>query len=371
MNFTINSKYLFNILNKISGIINTNNVYPILENFHFKCQDNILKITSSDMQTYMSTNIYINNTIKYNTFVIPAKILLDTLKAMPDQEIDFKKNNNIIEIKSLMGIYKIPIGKGEDYPIAPIIDLNEKIKINNLLFSEIIKSVPFIVNDDELRPSISGVLCEIKDNKINFVSTDGHRLIKFSINNDNNAVANSFIIPIRVFNTLKYNIINKNIEEYLSINCNEKLLSININNILLISRLIEEDFPNYNAVIPTDNNNEIIINKNEILNALKRGFIYSNKINYQINFKITNDKMIIDAENKEFLSSSSENIRCSYNGKYIEIGFNAKSLMEMINVISDSHIKMKISTNDNPILLMPFNQKDNIELIMLIMPLAI
>ncbi|UOF94315.1 MAG: DNA polymerase III subunit beta [Bacteroides sp.] len=371
MQFQINSDFFYESLKNNNNLIKFNNIYPILENFLIIIENNKLKITSSDGDLYMYTNIIIDNNNNFQcNFVINAKILINTLKTISDQNIFFKIYDKYIKIQSLTSVYKISISSGSEYPQLPNLDFNKFVNLNINEVKEIINSILLTVAKDELRPSMTGILLETSHEYLNFVSTDGHRLTKLTLKKGSVNNPRSFIIPIKLFNILKYQ--NKEEINNIDLFFNDKFLQIKTSNNTIISKLIDEQFPNYNAVIPSNNDKEIIINKSQILNALKRGFIYSDKINYQINFKITKNCIKISSEDQNCLNTYNEILKCDYvKNDIIEIGFNVKYLIEMINVIDDCNISIKISSNNNAVLLMPSIQKKDMTLIMIIMPLVL
>jgi DNA polymerase III subunit beta len=367
MQFTVSSSALLKQLTGINGAITPNPIIPILENFLFSIEDDTLKITASDLQSTMIARVAV--TAKQNLAIcIPAKMLMDTLKTLADQPIVFKVNPDTlaVHIKTDNGNYKVAGEKAEDYPKVPSIEDEAPILLNSDYLSEVIGSTLFAISNDELRPSMTGLYFEANATKQTFVSTDGHRLVQYSKFADSDIVNTSVIIPKKGIALLKGSLPH-NTEVAISIS--KTNIAFAYGSIVLITRLIDERFPDYSNAIPKENPNELSISRSELLSSLRRVIIFSNKQTSQVRLKIALNEVLVSAEDMDMNNEASETLGCNYNGTAMEIGFNAKFLIEMLSTISSEEVLIKMSAPNRAALLSPVAGEDN--LVMLLMPVML
>ena len=366
MKFSVSSSELSKNLQVANGAIGSNPVLPILEDFLFVIKDNSLKITATNLETTIITEMVVNSGSD-GSAAVPAKILLDTLKALPDQPITFSLNedNRAIELTSAFGKYKLAGEGPEDFPETPIEEDTNTIKLSNDILSKAINKTLFATSSDELRLAMTGVYVQIDFNKIIFVATDAHKLIKYTFGNLNSDLAASFIIPKKAMTLIK-NAIDGDGEVDLSYN--KKNAFFNFGDTKIVCRLIDAKYPDYNAVIPVDNPNEMLIGRNDLKNSLTRIAIYANKTTNQVVLNINEGALTISAQDLDFSNEATEQLTCNYTGEAMNIGFNAKFLIEMLNVIESDEVKLELSTPSRAGILLPTEEDENEQLLMLVMP---
>ncbi len=372
MNFIVSSSYLLKNLSSISGVITSNPVVPILENVLFEIDNGNLLITASDLQTSVMVELQVESK-ENGSVAIPAKILIDTLKNLPEQPVTFSidENNYNIEINSDNGRYKLAGENSADFPKVPEISDGYSFNLNSNTLGTAIGNTIFSTSTDELRPAMTGVFLRLSSESCTFVSTDGHRLVKY-IRTDikGDEVDHDMIIPRKSLNLLK-SIIPSDDKIEISIEFNASNAFFTYDNIKLVCRLIDERYPDYENVIPSDNSNNIIVDKSEILNSLKRISIYANKTTNQVRLKVSGSEILISAEDLDFSNEANERISCDHDGSDIEIGFNAKFLIEILsNIISDKVI-FKLSEPNRAGLVLPEDIEDEEDLTMLVMPVML
>ncbi len=331
MNFIVSSSYLLKNLSSISGVITSNPVVPILENVLFEIENGNLLITASDLQTSVMVELQVESK-ENGSVAIPAKILIDTLKNLPEQPVTFSidENNYNIEINSDNGRYKLAGENSADFPKVPEISDGYSFTVNTNTLALAIGNTIFSTSTDELRPAMTGVFFRLSSNSCTFVSTDGHRLVKYirtDISGDE--VDHDMIIPRKSLNLLK-TIIPSDDKNDINIEFNASNAFFSNDNIKLVCRLIDERYPDYENVIPSDNSNSIEVDKSEILSSLKRISIYANKTTNQVRLKVSGSEILISAEDLDFSNEANERISCEHDGDDIEIGFNAKFLIEIL-----------------------------------------
>lgn len=370
MKFIVSSSALLKQLSGINGVITTNPLVPILENFLFEIKDGKLIVTASDLQTSMITEIEVEAR-EEGSIAVPAKILLETLKNLPEQPVTFSIDENTygVEISSDNGRYKLSGENATDFPQVLSIERGFSVDISSDVLAKAITNTIFATSNDDLRPAMSGVYLNISDTNTTFVATDGHRLVRYRRIDVASEDSNSIIIPRKALNLLKASLPGDNTA--VLIEFNSSVAIFRFNNIEMICRLIDERFPDYENVIPMNNNNNITINRMELLGSLRRIAIYSNKTTHQVRLKITGSEFLISAEDLDFSNEANERLTCEHDGEDIEIGFNARFLIEMLNNLTSREIKLSLSEPNRAGLLFPNDKDDNEDITMLVMPVMI
>ncbi|MCB0517074.1 MAG: DNA polymerase III subunit beta [Chitinophagales bacterium] len=368
MKFVVSRDVILSELNTLSGAISTNSVLPILEDFLFDIQGNDLMISASDLETAMTSRIKIDSTDS-GKVAIPARILLDTLKALPDQPLEFNINDNnlAIEIITQNGHYKLTGEDGDEFPQTPSAEDTMEISVEPALLHRAITNTLFAVGTDDLRPAMSGVFFSTDQNGTNFVATDAHKLVKFSSGNVTSSQFSSFILPKKALGLVKNALAKTNEEVHISFN--EKNAFFRFGQLQLSCRLIDARFPDYNNVIPRNNELDLTINRSNFYNALRRIAIYSSKSTYQVVLKLSQDTLELSAEDIDFSNAASETLFCEYQGEPMDIAFNAKFLLEILSVLDSEEITLKLSTPTRAGIIVPTEMNENEDILMLIMPI--
>ncbi len=369
MKFSVSSSDLLKQLQIAGGAIGSNPVLPILEDFLFTLSNNKLVISATDLETSITNEIEVTSEGD-GKVAVPAKILMDTLKELPQQPITFSVNNENfgIEITSAYGKYKLAGENGADFPEIPKPDTVDTVSLSAQMLSDAITKSLFATSSDELRPAMTGVYFQVDFNKLTFVATDAHKLVKFTCTEVQSEVATSFIVPKKALNLLKSALTNK---DDVKVAFNKANAFFNFGNVNLVCRLIDARYPDYNAVIPVDNPNTLTLSRVDFLNSLKRIAIYANKTTNQVILKINNDNLSVSAQDLDFSNEANEQLSCTYEGDPLTIGFNAKFLIEMLNVLESDDVKMELSSPTRAGILLPTEGGDGEEILMLVMPVML
>lgn len=370
MKFIVNSAYLLKQLSNINGVITTNPVVPILENFLFELEKGSLTVTASDLQTSMITDIQVESKEK-GSIAVPARILLDTLKNLPEQPVTFSIDESTysVEIISDNGRYKLSGENATDFPKVPSVSNDFTAEISTEVLARALNNTIFATSNDELRPAMTGVYVNLGEKNSTFVATDGHRLVRYRRADVKSSNGNSIIIPRKALNLLKATLPSENTE--VSLNFNMSNAYFKFGNIRMICRLIDERFPDYDNVIPTQNNIKMSIERSDILGALKRISIYANKTTHQVRLKITGSELQISAEDLDFSNEANERLSCEHEGEDIEIGFNAKFLIEMLSNMDSDKIKLTMSAPNKAGVILPAEKDSSEDILMLVMPVML
>ena len=370
MKFIVNSAYLLKQLSNINGVITTNPVVPILENFLFELDKGGLTVTASDLQTSMITEIQVESKEK-GSIAVPARILLDTLKNLPEQPVTFSIDESTysIEIISDNGRYKLSGENATDFPKVPNVSNDFSAELSSEVLARAVNNTIFATSNDELRPAMTGVYVNLGEKSTTFVATDGHRLVRYRRTDVKSDNGSSIIIPRKALNLLKATLPTENTD--VNVNFNLSNAFFKFGNIRMICRLIDERFPDYENVIPTGNNIKMTIERSDLLGALKRISIYANKTTHQVRLKITGSELQISAEDLDFSNEASERLSCEHDGEDIEIGFNAKFLIEMLTNMDSDKIGLTMSAPNKAGVILPAEKDESEDILMLVMPVML
>lgn len=369
MNFVISSTPLLKHLQAISGVLSTSNTLPILDNFLFEISDNRLTVSASDLETTMKTTMDVEAN-QEGKIAIQAKLLLDVLKNLPDQPCTFSVNMDTfsIEIAYNNGRAEMVGYNGDDFPKTPTLENANAIKVSGNIISTAINKTLFATGVDDLRPVMSGVFCQFSPESITFVATDAHKLVRYTRTDSQATGSSSFILPKKPLNLLKTNLTG---EEEVLLEYNDSNAVFTFNDIVLICRLIDGKYPNYEAVIPKENPNVLTIDRTQFLGSIKRVSIFANKTTHQIKLKLAGSELSLSAEDIDFSNEANERLTCNYSGEDMEIGFNSRFLMEMLNNLDTKEVRLEMSEPSRAGLLMPSESEEHEDLLMLVMPVML
>ena len=370
MKFSVSSSELLKQVQLASGAIGSNPVLPILEDFLFVIENKKLTITATDLETSISTTIEVLADDDFSV-AVPAKILLDTLKALPQQPVTFSVNeeNYGIEITSSYGKYKLAGENGADFPNVPTPDSVDTVKLNSQYLSEAITKTVFATSSDELRPAMTGVYFQVDFNKLICVATDAHKLVKYTTHHLAGEVATSFIVPKKALNLLK-NALPAN--DAVTISFNKANAFFNFGGMRLVCRLIDARYPDYNAVIPVENPNKMQVNRSDFQNSLKRIAIYANKTTNQVVLDISDKSLTVSAQDLDFSNEATEQLACNYEGSPMRIAFNARFIVEMLGVLDTDEVRVELSSPSRAGILTPVEEENkDRDILMLVMPVML
>lgn len=370
MKFIVSTSQLLKQLQIVGGVISSNTVLPILEDFLFDINKGTLTIFATDLENSMSTSLEVESK-ESGRIAIPAKILLDTLKTLPEQPLTFSVDTKTfaVELTSENGKYKLTGENAADFPKIPVAEDTSTIHISSTVLSYGISKTLFAVSNDDLRPAMTGVFFKLSPNGLTFVSTDAHKLVRYTRKDATSESEASFIVPKKALNLLKNSLPNDDSQATIKFNASNAFFSFN--NVNLICRLIDAKYPDYNAVIPVDNNSTLTLGRYDFQNSLKRISIFSNKTTHQVVLNIKANEINISAQDLDFSNEAKETLNATYDGDNMEIGFNAKFLIEMLGVLNTDEINMKLSLPTKAGILVPAVADENDDLLMLVMPVML
>ncbi|HMN06333.1 MAG TPA: DNA polymerase III subunit beta [Flavobacteriales bacterium] len=371
MNFIINSGTLLKQLQALQGVLTSSNTLPILDNFLFELNNEQLTITASDLETTITADMTVTGKEK-GSVAIPARLLLDTLKAFPDQPLSFTVDNKHfgIEISSDQGTYKMTGFSGTEFPKSPVLEEPTGISIPAGTLATAINKTLFAAGNDDLRPVMSGIFFELSEESLRLVATDAHKLVRYTRTDISSPKATSFIVPKKPLNLLKNSLASTNAE--VKVEFNENNASFTFDNMRVVCRLIDGKYPNYEAVIPKQNPNKLTIDRQGFLNSIRRVALFSNKTTHQVRMQIAGSQLTLNAEDLDYANEANEKLTCTYDGEDLVIGFNSRFLMDMLSNLDSEHVIMEMSAPNRAGILLPGETSEHGEdVLMLVMPVML
>jgi DNA polymerase-3 subunit beta len=374
MKFVVSSTELLSHLSAISKVINSKNTLPILDNYLFLLEDNLLTITASDLESTLITSLELDNTNGTGTIAVPAKLMNETLKEFPEQPLTFHIDTDTfaIDIFSQNGKFSIVGQNGEDFPQQPLLNeaVASSVNVNHSVLLNGINKTLFATADDELRPVMNGIFIELTTEDLKFVASDAHKLVRykrFDAKAEKNA---SFILPKKPASLLK-NLLPK--EEFdVKLEFDQKNAFFTLSNFKLICRLVEGNYPSYNSVIPVNNVNKLVIDRVEFYNTIRRVSVFSNQASNLVRLKLTENQLVVSAQDIDFSISAVERLSCQYEGDDMEIGFKSTFLQEILANLSATEVRVELSDPTRAGLLLPSEtDHDEEDVLMLLMPMMI
>ncbi|MFM2428150.1 MAG: polymerase subunit beta [Bacteroidota bacterium] len=370
MKFIVSSSALSKQLAAIGGVIVNNPVVPILENFLFEINGKRLTVTASDLQTSMTTELVVE-AHEDASIAIPARILLETLKNLPEQPVTFSINEGTysVEISSDNGRYRLAGENATDFPQLRLAQKGVSVDMDAKVLKKAINQAIVATSNDELKPAMNGIYMDFSEDSATFVATDGHRMVRYIRSDVGVATQQPFIVPHKTLTLL--NSLLSHEHQTVNITFNDSHVYFKLANVSMVSRLIDERYPDYANVIPANNTNKLTINRVSFLSSLRRISIYSNRTTHQIKLSIAGSELHILAEDFDFSNEANERLTCEYEGDDLEIGFNAKFLIEMLSNLSSEEVEMHFSGPSKAGLIFPKEKDADEDILLLIMPVIL
>ncbi|MFQ5823347.1 MAG: DNA polymerase III subunit beta [bacterium] len=369
MKFKVNKKKFNQAIQNIIGVIPLKTTIPILGNILLNLENDDLTIIGTDLEVSISTRIKVQGEADGGV-AIPARVLFEIVRELPDIPMEILcDEENKITITTEKGFYRLSGEAKEDFPKISIEESEGSISIDSERLARMINQTIFAVSIDELRTTLMGVYLQVMENELRMVSTDGHRLVKII---DKNFSSKNFqkdlIIPTKTLNLLLKNLINK---VKLNVKLSEDHIVIELGDTTILSKSIEGQFPNYERVIPLDNDKEVRINRELLNSSVRRVSIFSNSITHQIRLSISKDLVKIQSEDIEFGGEAEEIINAEYNGEDLEIGYNANYILDVLRHLETDEVIFKLKDPNSAGIIYPSTQKEDEDLLMLLMPIRL
>ena len=372
MRFTLSSSALSSRLSTLSKVINSKNSLAILDCFLFDVKNNTLTITASDSENVLTTTLALTESDGEGCFAVNNKTILDAVRELPEQPLTIDVNTQEYTIKVVYqnGIYNFTAQNADEYPNVPVMGDNAtSLQIPSGVLSDNISRSLFATATEELRPVMNGIYFDLTPDALAIVASDGHKLVR----NRNYAIKSespmSFILPKKPATLLK-GILVKDESEVL-VRFDERNAEVRFGDSVLMCRLIEGRYPNYNSVIPQDNPNQLTIDRKVLIGALRRVLPFASESSQLVRLHLEPGLLEVSSEDIDFSTSAKEQIACDYAGSTMNIGFKGPSLSEILNNLTSDEVELLLADPSRPCLVMPAQQPENEDVLMLIMPMLL
>ena len=372
MRLTLSSSALNSRLATLSKVINSKNSLAILDCFLFEVSNQQLIITASDSENMMRTSIALDSADSEGRFAISSQTILDAVKELPDQPLTLDVDLNSMAVKVIYqnGIYQFTTQNADEYPASLAIGDNvTTLSLKSSVLADNITCTIFATANEELRPVMNGIYFDLTPEALAIVASDGHKLVRNRNLAIRTAEPKAFILPKKPATLLK-NTLDKDDTEVV-IRFDERNAEITFGNTTLQCRLIEGRYPNYNSVIPQGNPNELTIDRKTLIGALRRVLPFASESSQLVRLHLENGKIEVSSEDIDFATSAKEEIACDYSGDSMNIGFKGSSLNEILNNLSSAEVTLQLADPSRPCLIVPDDQPENEEILMLIMPMLL
>jgi len=369
MKFTASRAKLLPKLQEALGVIPTRSTLPILSNLLLETGEGKVKIAATDLDvaiiTYSPASIS-----KKGSLSVPAKMVADLVREAPEGDITFSATDNRLEIKLPSGVYKIGGTPAEEYPKLPDVNLNRQVKIDSSELVKMIRRTSFAISNDETRPALNGAFWRANENEMLMVATDGHRLAKYIGRIKKfSGLSGEVIVPLKVLNLVSRLAGEENGET--GVIFGDKNIIVNLGDTVISSRLIEGPYPNFEAVIPKDNDKHLLVDKELLSSTLKRVAILSSNLTHQVKFALKKDRLELSAANSDVGGEAKESIPAEFSGEDMEIGYNANYVQDVLKQIDGQQVDFSFSSATASGMVMPKEKKEGEEYLCLVMPLRL
>ncbi|MBN1595425.1 DNA polymerase III subunit beta [candidate division FCPU426 bacterium] len=366
MNFSCKRSDLIHGVQTVLNAVSPRNTLPILSNILLEAESGILRLTTTDLEVSIKC-IVPADISEPGSITIPAKRLSEIVRELPDSDITITVNDNsmvtLVCEKSLFKINGLP---PDDFPVLPKVKNEKGLNLSKTSVLDMIKKTIFSVSNDETRYVLNGVLFTVEDDVIRMVSTDGHRLSMIEQHLEKNPTQKiNYIVPSKALQELG-KILSAEGEINIQINDNQIIFSDE--EAVLMSRLIDGQFPNYSQVIPKQSDKSVTCNTDLLLSATRRVALMASDKSSSVKYTISNNKLVITANTPE-VGEAQEEMDISYSGDNISIAFNAKYVMDVLKNISSEECYLGLTTSLNPGVFKPVSEDQ--QYFCIVMPMRI
>lgn len=371
MKFLVEQNELLGGLQIVQRAISSRSTLPILSGIYLSCEHNLLRLRATDLEIGIECTIPVTSEIEGET-VLPARYFVEIIKKLPNIPITIEKSDsNLITIKYGSSEVQLNPFNPEEFPQLPKVEKIHSITVNADLFINAIKQVSIAASHDISRPIFTGILLEVdQGNILKLIATDTHRLAYREIMLSNTSVDNfSCIIPSRTLGEIGKIFWSE--DNLIEISFAENQVLFKVDSTMLISRLIEGQFPNYNQVIPNNYSSRVRILTKDLLNSTERASLlardeFKNRSNV-IKLNISGNNLTITSQSAE-IGNLHEELQIYLEGEPAEIAFNARYLIDVLKVIDQEEINLDLTGSLSPGIIRPADDK---HVLFLVLPIRI
>ena len=371
MKFVASSSELLQALNTVSGAVPSKSTLPILETVLFEREGDQLRLSATDLEISIQRTLPVqfesNGTPEANRVAVPARRLLDTLKALPELPVQFSSDEEFhVVLRTDQGEYRMVGFDPAEYPEIPEVSTEHMLAFPGDMLKRAVQKTAFAVSKDALRPAMMGIFFQVKPEETRVVATDGHRLVRLALKGLAYPDSLEFIVPEKALA-----LAGKVVDGETQVAVDDRFVSFTSGPARVTSRLIDETYPNYEAVIPLDNDRRLTVNRLSMLAAVRRVSLYSSSMTHQVRLSLHPTYVEISAEDIEGASAAREKVLAEYEGEPMDIGFNAIYLTEILSHLDAEDVIFEFSSPNRAGVVRPATQQEQEDMLMLIMPVML
>ena len=358
-------KELINGLNIVSKTSISKTTMPILEGVLIKAKDGKIKLTTYDLEIG-TEHTFSCDIEEEGKVVVELRTLNEIIRKIEDESIEITVDDNLFIIKSVNGVFKLSIMNADEFPKLPVFNIESSIEIGQKIIKEMIRKTLFAVSTDENRPVYNGALLKVENNILTVVAVDGFRLALRKFLNNKNINDFKAIIPGKVLSEVLKILTDEN-EKMIKIGVNKNQALFEIENSVIVSRIIEGDFLDYNRIIPDSMETRVKVKTKNLLDSFERVALFAKENKEKdrkapVKMNIGIDGIVLSCISET--GDAKEVITAVVEGKNLELGFNPRYVIEALKVIDDSEIILEFTTSLSPVLIKPVATKDYIYVVL-------
>lgn len=377
MKFIVNSQALYKQLQSISGIITNSNTVPIISCFHFQLEEGKLTVRATDLETTLVVTLDVETASLdgLSQVAIQSKLLLDILKSLDDVPLTFTVDDSsyAIELAHSAGKYSLAGMDASVFPAMPQVEDTVSVTISSSALVSAINKTVFAASNDEMRQQMTGIFCQLSPEGATFVATDAHKLVRYKRNDVQADQPAEFIFPRKPITQVKKILESRREESDVTLSYNRTNATFAFDNVFVACRLVDGKYPNFEAAIPKDNPNKLTIDRVSFLNTLRRVGLFANQSTCQVRLSLSENEIVVSAEDVEFSNNAQEKLPCDYKGDTMDIGFNSRFLIEMLTNLDTEHILIEMSQPSRAGIIFPMTDEEDTSenILMLVMPVML
>jgi len=350
MNLTISKEQIINGLQAVQNVVSTRTTLPILSNVLVRAENDRLEFTATDLDVTVSCSVEAKVT-KPGASTVPVKRLFGIVRELNNSEIDLEVDDkNVCVIRSGPSFYKINGLSADEFPPIPKFKEDKKVALPQETLKGMMKKTSFAISTDESRYVLNGIFISLKDHKMTMVATDGRRLALVDEELDvSEGSQGEFIVPAKTVNELNRLLADKGEVE---VRFAENQASFTLKaekgpGVLIVTKLIEGNYPNYRQVIPSETKERVALVREEFMHALRRAEIMTSEKANSVKMSFSKNKLEITANSPE-VGEAKETLAINYKGPDIAIAFNPKYMIDPLNALVNDEVYLELIDELSP-----------------------
>ncbi len=343
MKFSIAQTEFLNALQVVSSAVPSRTTLPVLSNIFLEAADDRIEVRATDLDLAITTRVKAN--VKdTGTLTVPAKKLFELVRKLPKEELRIESKDLTLNVGSKSGRYKFLCIRPEEFPATPAVAVDAEISLDPDLLERLIRRTIYSVSTDETRPALNGALFQVKDEELRIVATDGHRLSKASCKPAGGIPTppkSDVIVPLKTLHHLARLLSGATGPVGVGISKNHARFVVD--ETTLTTKLIEGPFPNYEQVLPKQNNKHLRVKREDLAQALERVSVFSDSLTRQVKLSLRPNRLTLIVQTPD-QGEATEELEAQYGSDDLDIGYNAAYLLDILHTIDSEEVDIRLNT---------------------------